>query len=138
MNKQENGNYYDEYYSENSQKEYLENWLSKNVYYRVDELVESLEEDNKITTDSFDNFYKEINDYDYSTTEEYEAALNNREPQDVYKWYLITEEAYFKFKDIGYPVLRYKELYIWGRIYDNDNIITDFIDDEYSMKKIFN
>ena len=57
--------------------------------------------------------------------------LNHREPYIVYQWFIITEEGYNKFKILGYPVIKYKELYFYGRTSTGQLIITDFYDLPY-------
>lgn len=104
----------------------LEGWLDKNIYFYAGDLVETLFEKNIISFDDIENAYEQLKEEDYETKKEYEQALDDQEPQQVTQWFAVSEEAYDKFKMIGDPVIKFKELYIWGRTVYGQKICVDY------------
>lgn len=104
----------------------LETWLNKNIYFYAGELVNTLFEKNIISYDDFENQYENLKESDYDTKEEYEEALDNQEPQRIGQWFVVSKEAYDKFYIIGDPVIKFKELYIWGRKVYGQSIYMDY------------
>ena len=94
----------------------LQKWLNDNIHFYAWELVNDLIEKKNITEDQYDNFYK-----------------NGTESRTVYQWYVVSKNAYSNFKEIGDPVIKYKEMYIWGRTCENQPIVMDYYND---IKKI--
>lgn len=104
----------------------LQGWINKNIYFYANDLVGNLFECKNITFEDIDNIYKELKKEDYETIAEYENALDNQVPQIVYQWFSVSNQAYHKFKNLGDPVIKLKELYIWGRTMTNQLIYMDY------------
>jgi hypothetical protein len=111
----------------------LEEWLDKNIISYAGKTFNTLFDKQLITTDDIENFYEELNENDFDTKEEYKDALDNQEPQQVGQWLLVTEEAYNKFKTIGHQVVKFEELYFYGRPVYGQMIVMDFY---YMVDKI--
>lgn len=88
-------------------KNYLEEWLNKNIISSANQLVSILE------CNDFENF--------------------ETEDETIYEWYIITDEAYTKFNKIGWIVAKIGELNLFGRTVYGQNILMDFY---YNQSKI--
>ncbi len=113
--------------------ELLEKWLNANIYSRADNLYIKLLQSELITCDDIENLFPEIIPEDYSDYEDFEDAYAFSTAQEVYEWYLVSEKAYEKFKQWGDPVIRFQEIYLWGRTCSGQSITVDFY---YSPEKI--
>jgi hypothetical protein len=104
----------------------IENWLEKNIISYGGELFNALFEKEIINYEDIDNLYDYIDRNDFTSDEEYNKAIDNQMPQQVIQWFIITEEGYDKFKYLGYPVVKCKELYFYGRTSYGQPIASDF------------
>ncbi len=107
-------------------KDKLEKWLDKNIFTYGGDLFNILMEKELISYDDIENVYSKLNKDDFESEEEYNIALNEQEPQQVMQWFIVSEEGYNKFKRLDYPVVKFKELYFYGRTSYGQAIITDF------------
>ncbi len=107
-------------------KDKLEKWLDKNIFTYGGDLFNVLMEKELISYDDIENVYSKLNKDDFESEEEYNIALNEQEPQQVMQWFIVSEEGYNKFKSLDYPVVKFKELYFYGRTSYGQAIITDF------------
>lgn len=115
---------YDDIFMNNKDK--LEKWLDKNVISYGGDLFNALMEKKLISLNDIENVYSKLNRNDFESEEEYNIALNEQEPQQVMQWFIVSEEGYNKFKQLDYPVVKFKELYFYGRTSYGQAIITDF------------
>ncbi len=97
-----------EYYNEHRRE--LEKWCDTNFISYANELVELLLEKEIIEYDDIENLY--IDD--------------SSEPQEIMQWFLVTKEGYEKFKKMNFPVLKIKELYLYGRTGCGQAVVLDF------------
>jgi len=111
----------------------LEAWLSQHIISYANDLVETLMSKELIEWDDVTNLYEEPTREEFETDEEFAQAKDDVEPKDIMQWFIITEEAYNKFKAVGYPVMRFKELYFYGRTGCGQALVLDFY---YSPDKI--
>ncbi len=111
----------------------VSNWIETNVISNINELVSELFADEKIAPDDFENYWERPNLENYDTKKEYDEAIANPEPQEVYEWYCVTQSGYNFFKMCGDPVAIYKGVYIWGRTSTGQKIIVDFTNDKHRM-----
>jgi hypothetical protein len=81
---------------------------NENIFSYANELVNTLLEKEILSYDDIENLY--LDD----------------EPQEILEWYIVTEEAYNKFKLLDYPVIKFKELYLYGRTIYGQAILMDF------------
>lgn len=88
----------------------LEIWLKSNIFSPADNLVRELE----------------MGDYEY---------LEN-EDEVIFNWYIITDEAYEKFKKMGWVVAKIGELNLFGRTIYGQPLINDFYRDPNFIKII--
>jgi len=107
-------------------KDKLEYWLYKNVISGGDDLFNVLIKKELISYDDIENVYSKLNKEDFESEEEYNIALNEQEPQDVMQWFIVSEEAYNKFKQLEFPVVKFKELYFYGRTSYGQKMVMDF------------
>jgi hypothetical protein len=114
----------------------INQWIEINVNGLVNDLVNELLAENKITHNSIDNFFEKPNREDYDNEADYIEA--QYEPQQVYEWHLVTDSAYNFFKKHGDPVVQYKGLNIWGRTATGQRIIVDFKYDKNRMEDLIN
>jgi hypothetical protein len=122
----------------NLYKNRLEKWLDNNVYQYANDIVPFLLEKEIITHDDFENYYKIINREDYESEEDYKEALYEDTPQEIYEWYLVSEEAYNKFGKVGDVVVKFKDLHFWGRGCSGQKILIDYLYDRDAIKIILN
>lgn len=119
-------------------KDSLTKWLDENIYLQANDTMSYLQEKEIITNDYFENFYKQLNRKDYDTNEDYEEALDEQLPQDVYEWYLVSSRAYDTFNKIGDVVVKFKDLHFWGRGCSGQEILIDYLYDSDAIKIILN
>ena len=96
-------------------KDDLETWLDKHIYTDCTELFNHLIE-------------KEIISYDIIENKIPEEEMLCEEVADLdnIQWFFVSIEAYNKFKQLGYYVLRFKELYFYGRTAWGQKLVMDF------------
>lgn len=121
---------YDEYQMYRQQ---LSTWLDKHIFSYGGELFNELINKGVISWDDIENLYEELNPNYYESKEDFLEAYNNQEPQEVMQWYIVSDEGYEKFKKVGYPVVKFKELNFYGRTAYGQSIEMDFY---YSINKI--
>ena len=119
-------------------KDKLEKWLDKNVISYGGELFNILQEKELISTDDIENLYPKLNKADFDSDEEYNMALNEQNPQEVMQWFIVSEEGYNKFKQVDYPVVKFKELYFYGRTSYGQSLSMDFYCMNDAIKVILN
>jgi hypothetical protein len=119
-------------------KDSLTKWLDENIYQQANDTVKFLYGTQYITSENFENFYKQLNREDYNSNEDYEEALNEQIPQDVYEWYLVSSRAYDTFNKIGDMVVKFKDLHFWGRECSGQKILIDYLYDSDAIKIILN
>jgi hypothetical protein len=102
-------------------KDSLEKWLDKNVISYGGELFNILQEKELISTDDIENLYPKLNKADFES-----ESGNEEHPQEVMQWFIVSEEGYNKFKQLDFPVLKFKELYFYGRTTYGQKIVMDF------------
>ena len=107
-------------------KDKLEKWLDKNVISYGGELFNILQEKELISYDDIENIYSKLNRQDFDSDEEYNMALNEQNPQEVMQWFIVSEEGYNKFKQLDYPIVKFKELYFYGRTSYGQSLSMDF------------
>ena len=99
----------------------LSSWLDKNIISVGNNLFHNLKKAGLVRYEDIENLY-EYNDIDDQDDEDYEEY----KIKYIYTWYIITEEAYEKFKKIGLCVLKINELCLFGRTIYGQPIIDDF------------
>lgn len=52
---------------------------------------------------------------------------DNKEPQEVFEWWAVSEFLYLKLKERGYPVIEYGCTHIWGRTCTGQAILLDHV-----------
>lgn len=114
----------------------FEDWLNKNIYSTANDFIIFAHENNIITFHDIDNIYESINRDDFDSDNDYENALEEQTPKDVFTWYLVSSEAYDFFNKMKNPVVKIKELYFWGRCSYNQSITRDFEDSIDIIKTI--
>ncbi len=92
----------------------LSNWLDKNIISIGHELFHSLEKAGLVSYEDIENLY------------EYNVEDDVNKMKEIFTWYIITEEAYNKFKKIDLCVVKINELYLFGRTICGQPIIGDF------------
>lgn len=118
-------------------KDKLEKWLDKNVISYGGELFNILQEKELISTDAglsdfvfnkiahnlddIENLYPKLNKADFES-----ESGNEEHPQEVMQWFIVSEEGYNKFKQLDFPVLKFKELYFYGRTTYGQKMVMDF------------
>ncbi len=111
----------------------LNQWLDSNIYSNANGLYSKLIESELITWESIENLFPEVIPEDYSNYEDYEDAFAFTPAKQIYEWYLVSDIAYEKFKSWDYPVIKFEEIYLWGRTCCGQPISVDFY---YSPEKI--
>ena len=96
-------------------KDELEMWLDKHIYTDCTELFNHLIE-------------KEIISYDIIENKIPEEEMLCEEVADLdnIQWFFVSIEAYNKFKQLGYYVIRFKDLYFYGRTAWGQKLVMDF------------
>ena len=102
-------------------KDKLEKWLDKNVISYGGELFNILQEKELISTDDIENLYPKLNKADFES-----ESGNEEHPQEVLQWFIVSEEGYRKFKQLDYPIVKFKELYFYGRTSYGQSLSMDF------------
>jgi hypothetical protein len=121
----------DVFFNENKTYANLEQWLDNNILHEAYDLVELLFDKELVNDEDIKNFYKTYDRKDFDNDEDYVNAINDPEPQDVYEWYLVSEEGYEKFSKMGDRVFKWKNMHFWGRPCAGQRIIMDF---QYSKR----
>ena len=114
-------------------KDSLEKWLDKNVISYGGELFNILQEKELISTDDIENLYPKLNKADFES-----ESGNEEHPQEVMQWFIVSEEGYRKFKQLDFPVLKFKELYFYGRTTYGQKMVMDFYYISDALKIILN
>lgn len=114
-------------------KDKLEKWLDKNVISYGGELFNILQEKELISTDDIENLYPKLNKADFES-----ESGNEEHPQEVMQWFIVSEEGYNKFKQLDFPVLKFKELYFYGRTTYGQKMVMDFYYMDDAIKVILN
>ena len=114
------------HYTYNIYQKALQAWLDANIISYANDLVQTLMSNELVSWDDMSNLYEPVVREDFQSDEEYTEALENQEPQEIMQWFIVTEEAYNKFKSVGYPVFRFKELYFYGRTGCGQALVLDF------------
>jgi hypothetical protein len=83
----------------------ISNWINYNIYSLANEFVEYLIKENIISINDIENYDSH---------------------KDIYEWYIISDDAYIKFKMLGYQVIKFKDIYIYGRPSSGQLLLTDF------------
>lgn len=107
----------------------LSRFFEENVFSYAGELVDRLFELQEVNCEDIKNFYpikeedeeKEEEDEekekeDEEEEDEYDDEEYYNTPQEVGQWFIVSYKGYKKFKQCGFPVFKYKELYFWGRL----------------------
>jgi hypothetical protein len=89
---------------ENS-KSIISDWINNNIYSLANQFAYYLIDENIISIDDIENYDSD---------------------KDIYEWYIISGDAYNKFQMLGYQVIKFKDIYIYGRTTSGQLIITDF------------
>jgi hypothetical protein len=76
--------------------------------------------------DDIENRFSKLNRADFESEEKYITELNEQHPQEVMQWFIVSEEGYRKFKQLDFPVLKFKELYFYGRTIYGQKMVMDF------------
>ena len=114
-------------------KDSLEKWLDKNVISYGGELFNILQEKELISTDDIENLYPKLNKADFES-----ESGNEEHPQEVMQWFIVSEEGYNKLKTLDFPVIKFKELYFYGRTTYGQKMVMDFYYISDALKIILN
>ena len=106
-------------------KDDLEIWLYKNIYTDCSELFNHLIQKEIISYDIIENMIPE----EEMLCEEI-ADLEN------IQWFIVSEEAYNKFKQLKYYIFRFKELYFYGRTAWGQKLVMDYYYSPSAIKVI--
>jgi len=120
---------YDDIFMNNKDK--LEKWLDKNVISYGGDLFNVLMEKELISYDDIENRFPKLNEDDIESG-------NEQHPQEVMQWFIVSEEGYNKFKQLDYPVVKFKELYFYGRTTYGQKMVMDFYYISDALKIILN
>ncbi len=120
---------YDDIFMNNIDK--LEKWLDKNVISYGGDLFNALMEKELISLNDIENRFPKVNRDDFESG-------NNKYPQEVMQWFIVSEEGYNKFKQLDFPVVKFKELYFYGRTTYGQKMVMDFYDICDAIKIILN
>jgi len=120
---------YDDIFMNNKDK--LEKWLDKNVISYGGDLFNVLMEKELISYDDIENRFPKLNEDDIESG-------NEQHPQEVMQWFIVSEEGYCKFKQLDFPVVKFKELYFYGRTTYGQKIVMDFYYISDALKIILN
>ena len=120
---------YDDIFMNNKDK--LEKWLDKNVISYGGDLFNILMEKELISYDDIENRFPKVNEDDIESG-------NEQHPQEVMQWFIVSEEGYNKFKQLDFPVLKFKELYFYGRTTYGQKMVMDFYYISDALKIILN
>jgi hypothetical protein len=120
---------YDDIFMNNKDK--LEKWLDKNVISYGGDLFNILMEKELISYDDIENRFPKVNEDDIESG-------NEQHPQEVMQWFIVSEEGYNKFKQLDFPVIKFKELYFYGRTTYGQKMVMDFYDIRDALKIILN
>ena len=108
-------------------KDELEIWLDKHIYTDCTELFNHLIEKEIISYDIIENKIPEE-----------EMLCEEVADMDNIQWFFVSIEAYNKFKQLGYYVIRFKELYFYGRTAWGQKLVMDFHYIPSAIKLILN
>ncbi len=96
-------------------------WLNENVLLRCNDFIEEYIKTHDDMYDNFENIYDDEND-DY---------------KPIYEYYLVTDDGYKKFKELGEPVCKINELSILGRTCTGQQMYLDYMYDTAKLNIIF-
>jgi hypothetical protein len=111
----------------------LEKWLDKNVISYGGELFSVLRNEELISDDDIENRFSKLNRQDFESD-----SGDEQHPQEVMQWFIVSEEGYRKFKQLDFPVLKFKELYFYGRTTYGQKMVMDFYNLNDAIKIILN
>ncbi len=120
---------YDDIFMNNIDK--LEKWLDKNVISYGGDLFNALMEKELISLNDIENRFPKVNRDDFESG-------NNKYPQEVMQWFIVSEEGYNKLKALDFPVVKFKELYFYGRTTYGQKMVMDFYYISDALKIILN
>lgn len=106
----------------------LNKWLNDNIHFYAGELVSDLIDKKIINAEHYDNVF--------IISDDPEETLEIHGFTHVYQWFVVSKNAYFSFKKLGDPVIKYKEMYIWGRTCEGQPIIMDYHNDINKMQEL--
>ena len=120
---------YDDIFMNNKDK--LEKWLDKNIFTYGGDLFNVLMEKELISYDDIENRFPKLNEDDIESG-------NEQHPQEVMQWFIVSEEGYNKLKTLDFPVIKFKELYFYGRTTYGQKMVMDFYYISDALKIILN